>query len=102
MLFEVELSFFSNLHHTIYKPFVVDFPTWYAYMSTSRISHQLIHYVRYCTHSYFQKTDQALLAQFYYADEDLSLITAELDTLDGRKQPAKCAALVAQLRQVCK
>lgn len=50
--------------------------------------------------SMFQKADTALLAQFYYADEDLCLVAAELDSFDGRKNPARCAALVAQLRQV--
>jgi hypothetical protein len=48
---------------------------------------------------YFQKGDKSLLAQFYYADEELSAVTAELDSLDGKKDPEKCTALVAQLRQ---
>ncbi|XP_067935880.1 lateral signaling target protein 2-like [Watersipora subatra] len=46
-----------------------------------------------------KKTDSALLAQFYHADVDLCTVAAELDSFDGRKNPARCAALVAQLRQ---
>ncbi|CAG0914517.1 unnamed protein product [Notodromas monacha] len=45
------------------------------------------------------KGDKSLLAQFYYADEELSAVTAELDSLDGKKDPEKCTLLVAQLRQ---
>ena len=50
--------------------------------------------------SCLQKSDGTLLAQFYYADVDLCNVAAELDGFDGRKNPARCAALVAQLRQV--
>ncbi|CAG0878534.1 unnamed protein product [Darwinula stevensoni] len=46
-----------------------------------------------------KKGDSSLLAQFYYADEDLAAVTAELDSFDGRKDPERCAMLVAQLRQ---
>ena len=46
-----------------------------------------------------KRADNTLLAQFYNADEDLCLVAAELDSFDGRKNPARCAALLAQLRQ---
>ena len=39
-----------------------------------------------------------ILLQFYYADEELNLIAAELDTFDGRKDPVRCTILVNQLR----
>ncbi|OXA38085.1 Lateral signaling target protein 2 [Folsomia candida] len=45
------------------------------------------------------KTDQSLLAQFFYADEDLNTVSAELDSFDGRKDPDRCTALVNHLRQ---
>jgi hypothetical protein len=48
---------------------------------------------------YLQKTDQSLLAQFFYADEDLNTVAAELDSFDGRKDPDRCTALVNHLRQ---
>lgn len=46
----------------------------------------------------FQKSDSSLTSQFFYADEELNLITAELDSLDGHKEPERCAALVNKLR----
>ena len=46
-----------------------------------------------------QRTDQSLLAQFFYADEDLNAIASELDTFDGRKDPERCTTLVNHLRQ---
>ena len=46
-----------------------------------------------------QKHDNSLLAQFYYADEELNSVATELDTFDGRKDPERCASLVYQLRQ---
>ncbi|XP_060092732.1 lateral signaling target protein 2 homolog [Heteronotia binoei] len=45
-----------------------------------------------------KRTDPQLLAQFYYADEELNQIAAELDSLDGRKDPQKCTLLVNQFR----
>ena len=39
------------------------------------------------------------MAQFYYSDEELNLVAAELDSFDGRKYPERCSALVNQLRQ---
>lgn len=45
-----------------------------------------------------QKDDHSLMAQFYYADEELNLVAAELDSFDGRKDPERCTALVNQLR----
>lgn len=39
-----------------------------------------------------------LLLQLYYADDELNLIAAELDSFDGRKDPERCTALVNQLR----
>ncbi|XP_006816265.1 lateral signaling target protein 2 homolog [Saccoglossus kowalevskii] len=44
------------------------------------------------------KTDTHLLAQFYYADEDLNVVALELDSFDGRKDPERCTSLVNQLR----
>lgn len=38
------------------------------------------------------------LLKFYYADEELNMIAAELDSFDGRKDPVRCTALVNQLR----
>lgn len=45
-----------------------------------------------------QRTDPQLLAQFYYADEELNLVATELDGLDGRKDPQRCTLLVNQFR----
>ncbi|GLH03460.1 Lateral signaling target protein 2 homolog [Gryllus bimaculatus] len=45
------------------------------------------------------KDDTSLLAQFFYADEALNLVAAELDSFDGRKDPERCSALVNHLRQ---
>ncbi|XP_054839585.1 lateral signaling target protein 2 homolog isoform X2 [Eublepharis macularius] len=45
-----------------------------------------------------RRTDPQLLAQFYYADEELNQIAAELDSLDGRKDPQRCTLLVNQFR----
>ncbi|XP_064630520.1 lateral signaling target protein 2 homolog isoform X2 [Lineus longissimus] len=45
-----------------------------------------------------KKNDPSLLAQFFYADEDLNVIATELDSFDGRKDPERCTALVNQLR----
>ncbi|XP_050733535.1 lateral signaling target protein 2 homolog isoform X3 [Eriocheir sinensis] len=45
-----------------------------------------------------RKDDHSLMAQFYYADEELNLVAAELDSFDGRKDPERCTALVNQLR----
>ncbi|XP_064599707.1 lateral signaling target protein 2 homolog isoform X2 [Liolophura sinensis] len=47
-----------------------------------------------------KKSDSSLLAQFYYADEELNMVATELDSFDGRKDPERCATLVNQLR-VC-
>ncbi|XP_057375013.1 lateral signaling target protein 2 homolog [Daphnia carinata] len=46
-----------------------------------------------------KKHDSSLLAQFYYADEELNAVATELDSFDGRKDPERCASLVYQLRQ---
>uniref|UniRef100_A0A3Q1F6N0 Zinc finger, FYVE domain containing 28 n=1 Tax=Acanthochromis polyacanthus TaxID=80966 RepID=A0A3Q1F6N0_9TELE len=43
-------------------------------------------------------TDPQLLAQFYYADEELNQVATELDSLDGRKDPQRCTLLVNQFR----
>jgi hypothetical protein len=48
---------------------------------------------------FFQRDDPSLLAQFFYADEALNLVAAELDSFDGRKDPERCTALVNHLRQ---
>lgn len=45
-----------------------------------------------------KKTDSALLAKFYFTDEELNLVAAELDSFDGRKDPERCTALVTKLR----
>ena len=45
-----------------------------------------------------QRDDTSLLAQFYFADEELNLVASELDSFDGRKDPERCTALVNQLR----
>ena len=47
---------------------------------------------------HLQKSDNSHLAQFFYADEELNLVAAELDSFDGRKDPERCTALVNQLR----
>lgn len=46
-----------------------------------------------------QRDDKSLLAQFFYADEDLNIVANELDSFDGRKDPERCTTLVNQLRQ---
>lgn len=46
-----------------------------------------------------RRDDTSLLAQFFYADEALNLVAAELDSFDGRKDPERCTALVNHLRQ---
>ncbi|NXG43257.1 LST2 protein, partial [Psilopogon haemacephalus] len=51
-----------------------------------------------CFLSSIQRTDPQLLAQFYYADEELNQVAAELDSLDGRKDPQRCTLLVNQFR----
>lgn len=48
---------------------------------------------------FLQRDDTSLMAQFYYADEELNLVAGELDSFDGRKDPERCTALVNQLRQ---
>nr|CAD7443668.1 unnamed protein product [Timema bartmani] len=45
------------------------------------------------------KDDTSLLAQFFYADEALNMVAAELDSFDGRKDPERCTSLVNHLRQ---
>ncbi|XP_052592161.1 lateral signaling target protein 2 homolog isoform X2 [Peromyscus californicus insignis] len=45
-----------------------------------------------------KRSDPQLLAQFYYADEELNQVAAELDSLDGRKEPQRCTLLVSQFR----
>ncbi|XP_072313409.1 lateral signaling target protein 2 homolog isoform X2 [Eucyclogobius newberryi] len=45
-----------------------------------------------------KRTDPQLLAQFYFADEELNLVATELDSLDGRKDPQRCTLLVNQFR----
>lgn len=54
-----------------------------------------IFYVTFC----FQKGDRSLLAQFFYADDELNAVAAELDSFDGKKDPQRCTALVNHLRQ---
>ena len=44
------------------------------------------------------KTDTRLLAQFYYADEELIRVTHELDSFDGRSEPERCSQLIADLK----
>lgn len=50
-----------------------------------------------------QRDDRSLLAQFFFADDALNMVAAELDSFDGRKDPERCSTLVNQLRhaQVC-
>lgn len=43
--------------------------------------------------------DWSPLAQLYYADEGLNAVAAELDAIDGRKEPERCNDLMARLRQ---
>lgn len=45
-----------------------------------------------------KKADTSLLAQFYFADEELNNVASELDSFDSRKDPERCQTLVAQLR----
>ncbi|KAL6477865.1 hypothetical protein MHYP_G00137000 [Metynnis hypsauchen] len=45
-----------------------------------------------------KRSDPQLLAQFYYADEELNQVASELDSLDGRKDPQRCTLLVNQFR----
>ncbi|CAG9569295.1 unnamed protein product [Danaus chrysippus] len=45
-----------------------------------------------------KRDDSSLLAQFFFADDALNLIAAELDSFDGRKDPERCSTLVNQLR----
>lgn len=45
-----------------------------------------------------KRSDPQLLAQFYYADEELNQVAAELDSMDGRKDPQRCTLLVSQFR----
>lgn len=51
-----------------------------------------------CVFVFAQRTDPQLLAQFYYADEELNQVATELDSLDGRKDPQRCTLLVNQFR----
>ncbi|KAK3096025.1 hypothetical protein FSP39_022080 [Pinctada imbricata] len=44
------------------------------------------------------KTDSSPLATFFFADEELNSVAAELDSFDGRKDPERCTALVNKLR----
>ncbi|RVE48227.1 hypothetical protein evm_007084 [Chilo suppressalis] len=44
------------------------------------------------------RDDRSLLAQFFFADDALNMIAAELDSFDGRKDPERCSTLVNQLR----
>ncbi|KAG1667539.1 Lateral signaling target protein 2 [Nymphon striatum] len=46
-----------------------------------------------------EKGDTSILAQFYYADEELNFVASELDSFDGRKDPERCTALVSKLRK---
>ncbi|KAI1883840.1 hypothetical protein AGOR_G00236140 [Albula goreensis] len=45
-----------------------------------------------------KRSDPQLLAQFFYADEELNQVASELDSLDGRKDPQRCTLLVNQFR----
>lgn len=45
-----------------------------------------------------QRSDQQLLAQFYYADDELIHMAAKLNSLDGTKDTQRCALLISQLR----
>jgi len=46
-----------------------------------------------------RRDDTSHLAQFFYADEALNMVAAELDSFDGRKDPERCTTLVNHLRQ---
>lgn len=46
-----------------------------------------------------RRDDTSLLAQFFFADEALNRVAAELDSFDGRKDPQRCTTLVNNLRQ---
>jgi len=45
-----------------------------------------------------RRDDKSLFAKFWYADDNLNRVAAELDSFDGRKDPERCAALVSRLR----
>ncbi|CAG0883015.1 unnamed protein product [Cyprideis torosa] len=45
-----------------------------------------------------KKEDESRMARFYWAEEELNMVTAELDSFDGRKDPERCSNLVAKLR----
>ncbi|KAI5645682.1 FYVE zinc finger domain-containing protein [Phthorimaea operculella] len=45
-----------------------------------------------------KRDDRSLLAQFFFADDALNMVAAELDSFDGRKDPERCSTLVNQLR----
>lgn len=47
---------------------------------------------------FLQRDDHSLLAQFFFADDALNMVAAELDSFDGRKDPDRCSTLVNQLR----
>lgn len=49
--------------------------------------------------SLLQRSDSRPLAQFFFADEEVNRITAELNGLDLRKDPQKYLVLLNQLRQ---
>ncbi|XP_072563507.1 lateral signaling target protein 2 homolog isoform X2 [Paramormyrops kingsleyae] len=51
-----------------------------------------------CLPWFCHRSDPQLLAQFYYADEELNQVATELDSLDGRKDPQRCTLLVNQFR----
>ena len=46
-----------------------------------------------------QRSDPQLLAQFYFANEELNEVSQELDSFDGRQDPERCTALVNHLRR---
>jgi len=45
-----------------------------------------------------RRDDKSLFAKFWYADDNLNRVAAELDSFDGRKDPERCATLVSRLR----
>ncbi|XP_023337511.1 lateral signaling target protein 2 homolog isoform X2 [Eurytemora carolleeae] len=45
-----------------------------------------------------RRDDKSLFAKFWYADDNLNRVAAELDSFDGRKDPERCASLVSRLR----
>lgn len=47
----------------------------------------------------FQRTDSSLLAQFFYADRDLNLITDQLEKFDGHKNVEQFSGLITELRK---